>query len=176
MVLDRLSQRWGIRLERQKKFQGRYGEGIGPLGKVRLLEPETYMNLSGQSARAVVDWYKLDPAAVLVIYDEMDLNLGRLRLRTDGSAGGHNGMKSLIQHLGTQAFPRLRVGVGHPRGTPKDVVDHVLSGFTPTEKECLEKVLEAAADAVESILKQGIAIAMNRYNPKDLCSSLQADP
>ncbi len=163
MVLDTLAQRWGISFQTEKRFQGLYGEGRGPRGKLRLLKPQTYMNLSGQSVRAVLDWYKLDPEAVLVIYDDMDIPVGRLRLRASGSAGGHNGIKSLIQHLGTQAFPRLRVGVGQPQGH-KDVKGHVLGSFTPNERQILPAVLKAAADSIELILRQDLKTAMNQYN------------
>jgi PTH1 family peptidyl-tRNA hydrolase len=169
MVVDHLSQRWQIPLQLEKRFQGLYGEGRSPHTKQRLLKPETYMNLSGQSVRAVLDWYKLDPALILVIYDDMDLPLGRLRLRASGSAGGHNGMKSLIQHLGTDSFPRLRIGIGNPQGK-KEVVGHVLGGFTPAEKPCLTQVLKAAADSVETILKQDLLAAMNQFNALTICA------
>ncbi|MEM9537229.1 MAG: aminoacyl-tRNA hydrolase, partial [Cyanobacteria bacterium P01_E01_bin.45] len=129
MAIACLAQRWQVGMKDTKRFQGRYGEGVGPVGKLRLLEPTTYMNLSGQSVRAAADWFKLDPSSVLVVYDDMDLPFGRLRLRLSGSAGGHNGMKSIIQHLGTQEFPRLRMGVGSPGGV-RDVIGHVLGGFT----------------------------------------------
>lgn len=171
MVLDRLAQRWGILLSGQKRLQGRYGEGRGPRGQLRLLRPETYMNRSGQSVRATLDWFKLPPESVLVIYDDMDIPLGRLRLRASGSAGGHNGIKSLIQHLGTQTFPRLRVGVGRPAGL-KGTVGHVLGGFSPEERPCLEQVLEHSADSVELMLRQTFQTAMNRYNPMQICESL----
>ena len=167
MVVDRLAQRWGIPLALEKRFQGSYGEGFALGGKRRLLKPETYMNRSGQSVRAVLDWYKLDPASVLVVYDDMDLPLGRLRLRGSGSAGGHNGMKSIIQHLGSEAFPRLRLGVGKPKGN-QDVVGYVLGGFAPAEQAVLDQVLSAAVEAVECCLREGLMAAMNRFNPLDL--------
>jgi PTH1 family peptidyl-tRNA hydrolase len=167
MVVDRLAQRWGIPLVLEKRFQGSYGEGFALGGKRRLLKPETYMNRSGQSVRAVLDWYKLDLASVLVVYDDMDLPLGRLRLRGSGSAGGHNGMKSIIQHLGSEGFPRLRLGVGKPKGS-QDVVGHVLGGFAPAEQEVLERVLNTAVEAVECCLQEGLRTAMNRFNPLDL--------
>ena len=172
MVLERLSLRWGIPLRLKSEFRGNYGEGSVAGSKLRLLLPETFMNLSGQSVRAVVDWYKLDPEQVLVVYDDMDLPLGKLRLRGNGTAGGHNGIKSMIQHLGTDKIPRLRVGVGHPRQQEKskEVVQHVLGSFTPTEKPCLEKVLEASADAVDMVLQKDLATAMNRFNALDIGS------
>jgi PTH1 family peptidyl-tRNA hydrolase len=119
MVVDRLAQRWGIPLVLEKRFQGSYGEGFALGGKRRLLKPETYMNRSGQSVRAVLDWYKLDLASVLVVYDDMDLPLGRLRLRGSGSAGGHNGMKSIIQHLGSEGVSAAAFGGGQTQGQPR---------------------------------------------------------
>ncbi|GAB4214457.1 MAG: aminoacyl-tRNA hydrolase [Synechococcales cyanobacterium] len=168
MVVDGLSQRWGIPLKLEPRFQGLYGEGTWRSGKVRLLQPQTYMNLSGQSVQAVLNWYKWDPASILVIYDDMDLPLGKMRLRQQGSPGGHNGIKSLIQHLGSDTFPRIRLGVGHPGGK-KEVVKHVLGGFTPEEKPCLQAVLSAAEEAVETILTQDFTVAMNRFNALNCC-------
>jgi PTH1 family peptidyl-tRNA hydrolase len=175
MVVDLLCQRWLFPLKEEKRFQGLYGEGHHAGRKVRVLEPMTYMNLSGQSVRSALDWYKLDPESVLVIYDDMDLPLGRLRLRPSGSAGGHNGIKSMIQHLGTQNFPRLRIGVGKPR-SDQGTVSHVLGTFTPAERPCLEKVLEAAVAGVEMILAQDLATAMNRCNALDLCQPTRKEP
>jgi PTH1 family peptidyl-tRNA hydrolase len=166
MVVDRLAERWRIPLALEKQFQGSYGEGFALGGKRRLLKPETYMNRSGEAVRAVLDWYKLDPASVLVVYDDMDLPLGRLRLRGSGSAGGHNGMKSVIEHLGSEAFPRLRLGVGKPKGH-QDRVGHVLGSFEPAEQAVLDRVLRAAVAAVECCLQEGLKTAMNRFNPLD---------
>jgi PTH1 family peptidyl-tRNA hydrolase len=171
MVVDRLAERWGIPLALEKQFQGSYGEGFALGGKRRLLKPATYMNRSGEAVRAVLDWYKLDPRSVLVVYDDADLPLGRLRLRGSGSAGGHNGMKSVIQHLGSEAFPRLRLGVGRPKGN-QDMVGHVLGRFEPTEQAVLERVLRAAVEAVECCLQEGLRAAMNRFNPLDLSEPL----
>jgi PTH1 family peptidyl-tRNA hydrolase len=125
------------------------------------------MNRSGQSVRAVVDWFKLSPQTVLIVYDEMALPLGRLRLRQSGSAGGHNGMKSIIAHLGTQDFPRLRVGIGAPSNQPDreaDAVNHVLGQFAKAEQPILAEVLQLTQDCVEMSLKQGIEKAMSLYN------------
>lgn len=166
-VVNLLAQRWGIAWAEHRKFQGFYGEGAaGSLGKVRLLKPLTYMNKSGQSIRSVLDWYKLQPDQVLVIYDDMDLPLGRLRLRLNGSAGGHNGMKSTIAHLGTQEFPRLRVGIGAPqRGDRRDqTVSHVLGKFAPEEAAIVGEILGLCATAIECSLREGVAKAMSLYN------------
>lgn len=168
VLVDHLAKSWQIALSDNKKFQGIFGEGVGAhRSKIRLLKPQTFMNLSGQSIRAVTDWYKLPPESVLVVYDDMDLPLGKLRLRLSGSAGGHNGMKSTISHLGTQNFPRLRLGIGKPRTAAvedKDTVSHVLGQFAKTEADILTGVLNLAQDAVSLSLKQGLEKAMSLYN------------
>jgi PTH1 family peptidyl-tRNA hydrolase len=170
-IVDLLAQRWQISLSEQKKFQGIVGEGIGSGSqKVRLLKPQTYMNNSGQAIRAVVDWYKLPPESVLVIYDEMDLPVGKLRMRLSGSAGGHNGMKSTIAHLGTQVFPRLRIGIGSARDgeRDRDTVSHVLGKFSPQDAKIIAEVIQLAADAVELSLRQGVEKAMSLYNNRSI--------
>lgn len=172
-AIDRLAKSWNIPLAENKKYQGEFGEGMAPYGgKVRLLKPLTYMNRSGQSIRSVVDWFKVEPGSVLIIYDDMDLPVGRLRLRLSGSAGGHNGMKSAIAHLGTQDFPRLRIGIGNPEGSsnnPGDpVVSHVLGKFPPKEAEAISEIMEWVLSAVELSLKQGFEKAMNLYNGRSL--------
>jgi peptidyl-tRNA hydrolase, PTH1 family len=168
VAIDKLAQSWQINLAENRKFQGSFGEGRGAgTDKIRLLKPLTYMNLSGQSIRAVTDWYKLPPESVLIVYDEMDLPLGKLRMRLSGSAGGHNGMKSAIAHLGTQDFPRLRIGIGNPRSiadSDKDTIAHVLGQFSKAETQVLSEVLQLVIDAIELSLKQGVAKAMSLYN------------
>jgi len=166
VAIDSLARTWQINLSEHRKFQGIFGEGQAASGKMRLLKPTTYMNLSGQSIRAVMDWYKLPAEAVLVVYDDMDLPLGKIRLRQSGSAGGHNGMKSAIAHLGSQNFPRLRIGIGAPKeGEPdKQVISHVLGRFSSSEDRLLPEVLNLIRDAVEMSLKQGIPKAMSLYN------------
>jgi len=167
-VVDALCRRWQITLSDHRKFQGFYGDGLAIAGqKVSLLKPQTYMNRSGQAVRAVVDWYKYNPGSVLIVYDDMDLPLGRLRLRPSGSAGGHNGMKSIISHLGTQDFPRLRVGIGNTEKAgdrDRAVVSHVLGKFAPDEKPLVETTLDWAVDAIETMLREGTEKAMSVYN------------
>jgi peptidyl-tRNA hydrolase, PTH1 family len=165
-LIDRLAKRWQISLTEQKRFQGELGEGVVASQRIRLLKPNTFMNKSGQSVRAVLDWYKLEPQQVLVLYDDMDLPVGKLRIRLSGSAGGHNGMKSLISHLGTQDFLRLRVGISKATeaGVAKDTISHVLGKFAPDELRILPEVLDMAADAVEMALKQGTEKSMSLYN------------
>ncbi|HAJ61688.1 MAG TPA: aminoacyl-tRNA hydrolase [Cyanobacteria bacterium UBA8543] len=163
-AVDALAKTWQVSWSENRRFQALCGEGRGPRGDKRLLlKPLTYMNRSGQAIRAALDWYKLPPESVLIIYDDMDLPVGRLRLRLSGSAGGHNGMKSAIAHLGTQNFPRLRIGIGKS-GTDKDTVSHVLGKFSPRETQLMPEVLQLVVDAVELGLKQGIEKAMSLYN------------
>jgi peptidyl-tRNA hydrolase, PTH1 family len=169
-LIDRLAQRWHISLTEQRRFQGEAGEGMAAGQRMRLLKPSTFMNKSGQSVRAVLDWYKLLPQQVLVLYDDMDLPVGKLRIRLSGSAGGHNGMRSLIAHLGTQDFPRLRVGISKAAeaGVVKDTISHVLGKFAPEELRILPEVLDMAADAVELALRQGTEKSMSLYNGRSI--------
>ncbi|WP_035985399.1 aminoacyl-tRNA hydrolase [Leptolyngbya sp. KIOST-1] len=171
-VVDRLSKLWAVSLKQERRFQAEYGTGFGPSReKVYLLKPLTYMNRSGQSIRAAMDWLKLSPAQVLVVYDDMDLPVGRLRLRLSGSAGGHNGMKSAIAHLGTQDFPRLRVGIGaatRAGESDKGVVSHVLGNFSKVERATMDAVVDTSLRALEKALTDGVEKAMSLYNPLDL--------
>lgn len=163
-AVDELAKVWQMPLKENKRFQGLFAEGVSPSGqKVRLLKPLTYMNRSGQAVRAVTDWYKVEPRSVLVIYDDMDLPVGRLRIRLSGSAGGHNGMKSIIAHLGSQEFPRLRIGIGKSDGE-KETISHVLGKFTPEEFKTIDEILYISLKAIELGLKAGIEQSMNRYN------------
>ena len=162
-AVDELAKIWQMPLKENKRFQGLFSEGVVGGQKVRLLKPLTYMNRSGQSVRAVADWYKVEPRSVLVIYDDMDLPVGRLRLRLSGSAGGHNGMKSIIAHLGGQDFPRLRIGIGKSDGN-KETISHVLGKFAPDEISTIEEILYVSVKAIELSLREGVEQAMNRYN------------
>ncbi|NEZ60204.1 aminoacyl-tRNA hydrolase [Adonisia turfae] len=171
-VIDNLAKSWSIKLTENKRFQGHFGETRSSSGeRLILLKPTTYMNRSGQSVRAVFDWYKLLPSEVLVIYDDMDLPIGRLRLRLSGSAGGHNGMKSIISHLGTQDFPRLRLGISRTNTSDKQanraVVSHVLGKFAPDERKVIDAAITLANDAVEFSLRKGIERAMSLYNGRE---------
>ncbi len=162
-AVDELAKVWQMPLKENKRFQGLFSEGVVGGQKVRLLKPLTYMNRSGQSVRAVTDWYKVSPQSVLVVYDDMDLPVGKLRMRLSGSAGGHNGMKSIIAHLGGQDFPRLRIGIGKSNGD-RETVSHVLGKFAPEEAKMMEEVLYVSVKAVELSLKAGIEKSMSRYN------------
>ncbi|HLO88331.1 MAG TPA: aminoacyl-tRNA hydrolase [Nostocaceae cyanobacterium] len=170
-AIDALSRAWQIPLAENRKFQAEFGEGVAPVGcKVRLLKPLTYMNRSGQAIQAVTSWYKLPPESVLVIYDDLDLPLGKTRLRLSGSAGGHNGMKSAIAHLSSQNFPRLRIGIGKPKNAANndnsDTVSYVLGRFSATENQVMSSVLDFVVECIELSLKQGVEKAMNRCNSR----------
>ncbi len=167
-LVDLLAKKWQISLSDRKQFQGIYGEGISSNNtKIRLLKPQTFMNLSGQSVRATLDWFKLAPESVLVVYDDLDLPLGKIRLRLSGSAGGHNGMKSIISHLGTQKFPRVRIGIGQSTGE-KDTIAHVLGKFSKAENIVVDEVIYLVNDAIELSLKQGVEKAMSLYNSRSV--------
>jgi peptidyl-tRNA hydrolase, PTH1 family len=170
-LIDQLAKRWQIPVSDQKRFQGMVGEGWVNRQKIVLLKPQTFMNLSGQSVRSVLDWYKLAPTEVLVLYDDLDLPLGKLRIRLSGSAGGHNGMKSIISHLGTPTFPRLRMGIGKNQD---ETISHVLGKFSVAESAIVTDVLQLSADAVELSLGSGVEKAMNKYNNRSV--SVEADP
>lgn len=127
-----------------------------------LAKPQTYMNLSGQAVSCLMRFYKVEPRDLLVVYDERDLPLGRIRLRERGTAGGHRGVASMIEQLGTSDFPRLRIGIGRP--SQLDAVDHVLGSFTSEERPVVNEMLAQAVEAVETALREGLEAAMNRYN------------
>lgn len=164
VALEAFARKHGVAIEKSG-FQGVYGElRWGPRAeRVILLKPMTFMNLSGRSAAPAAHFYKSDPAEILVVYDDMDLETGRLRIRMKGSAGGHNGMKSLIQELGTEAFPRLKIGIGRP-APGWQVVDWVLAPFGADESASIAAVMPNAVEAIETFLTDGILKAMNLYN------------
>ena len=132
--------------------------------KVLVMKPTTYMNLSGEAVRQAVDFYKIPAERVLVISDDTALAVGRLRIRKGGSAGGHNGLKSIIQHLGTDQFPRIRVGVGEKPHPDYDMADWVLGKFVGEDKKAIDAAVKKAADAVECFIKEGCDRAMNKFN------------
>ncbi len=160
MVVDKISSQYNIAINRQK-FKGVYGEGFIANEKVILLKPATYMNLSGESVREVRDFYKINSEDIIIIYDDISLDIGRLRLREKGSAGGHNGIKSIISNLGTDIFPRIKVGVGQPN---VDLVKYVLGKFSKQELEVINESMDAAVKATEEIVKNNIREAMNKFN------------
>lgn len=161
MLIDRLAAAHNITLSR---LQNKALVGTGHItGRpVVLAKPQTYMNLSGESVGPLLRFYKIEPADLLVAYDEIDLPLGTLRLRESGGSGGHNGMKSIIRHLG-EGFPRLRLGVGRPPGR-LPAAAYVLQDFDPIEKATVDTLLDRAVQAVETFLQEGIVLAMSRFN------------
>jgi len=158
-VVDELARRWKVRL---KSWKSRANLVLVRDHDVLLVEPKTFMNLSGQAVSGVMAFYRIQPADVLVVVDEVQLPLGKLRLRRSGSAGGHNGLKSVIEHVGTD-FPRLRIGVD--RGDRNwDLADRVLSRFPADERDIVDAAIARAADAVETFVTDGVELAMNRFN------------
>ncbi|MGM9977459.1 MAG: aminoacyl-tRNA hydrolase [Clostridium sp.] len=159
-AMDVLAEKYNIDINRSK-FKGEYGEGFINGNKVILLKPYTFMNLSGESVREAIDFYKLTEDQVLIIYDDISLELGRLRIREKGSAGGHNGIKSIINHMGTDVFTRIKIGVGAPKG---DLVNHVLGKFSKEEVMILKQTLDAVTEATAEIIDNGAKEAMNKFN------------
>lgn len=159
-VIDLLSSKYNISVNRIK-FRGMYGEGNIMNEKVIILKPATYMNLSGESVAEVVNFYKIPKENIIIVYDDISLEIGRLRIRNNGSAGGHNGIKNIILNLSTEEFSRIKVGVGQPKG---NLVSHVLGKFSKEEREVVGKMVEASADAVVTIIKEGASTAMNKFN------------
>ncbi len=162
-VIDRIAEKYNIAVD-TKKHRAYIGKGIIRGQKVILAKPQTYMNLSGESIRSLVDYYKIDEEnELLVIYDDISLDVGQLRIRAKGSAGGHNGIKNIIAHLGTQVFPRIKVGVGEkPKGY--DLADYVLGHFSKAEKELMDEGYDSAVRAAELIVSGEITEAMNEFN------------
>ena len=162
-ALDHVAEKWGVRVTKAK-FDALTGTGTAAGVKVLLMKPQTFMNLSGDAVRKAADFYKVPPDHVLVVLDDTALAVGKLRVRRGGSAGGHNGLKSIIQHLGTDQFPRLRVGVGEKPHPDYDLADWVLGRFTGEDKKAIDAAVKRAADGVECILKDGLEQGMNRFN------------
>ena len=168
MALERMASSNGITFRQQSKLHGLAAEtGVGDQ-RLRLLMPQTYMNDSGRSIRAALDWFGFAPEQLLVLVDDMDLPLGRLRLRAQGGAGGHNGLRSTIQHLGSQVFPRLRIGIGAPAENPEErrakTVSHVLGSFSKSEQNSVDAVLDGVLEAVVRIQRIGLDRAGNWIN------------
>ena len=161
-TINKLAKQYKIEVNKNK-FKGLYGIGNIENQKVVLLKPQTFMNISGVCVAGLVDYYSLDMEDVIIIYDDVTLDIGKIRLRPHGSAGGHNGIKSLINELGTQEFQRIRVGVGK-KPVHYDLADWVLGHFKKEEREVMDKSVQLSAEAVESILDKGIGFAMNMYN------------
>lgn len=157
-------------IERSKGHHSTLWTGRYAGRALTLQEPMTYMNLSGDAVSSLARSEKIRPEEILVVYDDMDLPLGRIRMRPSGGSGGHNGMKSIIESLGSEAFPRLRVGIGRHSGGKAGTKDYVLSAFDGSEKELFEESVEMAADAMALALRRGVQAAMNAFNAKDLAA------
>lgn len=165
MVIDSLAKDFGLRVE---KIQGHsLTDSFNYKGeKIILAKPQTYMNKSGQAVRALMDFYKIDPEDLIVVYDDIDLDFGHIRIKGKGSSGSHNGMKSIIQHLGDEGFPRVRISVGD-RPSYMDLADFVLSKFSKKEKATVERLVEAGKEAALVLASQGPNAAMNKFNGMD---------
>lgn len=157
-VVDRLASEWGLAWQHSKAWHALWAKG----DKAILVKPASYMNRSGEPLSAVAQFYKIAPAEILVVLDDLALELGRLRLRTEGGTGGHNGLESIIVHLGTEAIPRLRIGIG--AAPEAGAVDYVLGRFFEEEMPIVEKTVERAAEAVKCAIDKGVLSAMNLFN------------
>ena len=164
-VVDELCRRAGTALS-QEKFEARIGQGTLGRERVVFLQPQTFMNHSGFALVPTIRFYKIELPDVLVVHDELDLPFGRIQLKSGGGAGGHNGLRSIVEQLGEDGFARLRFGIGKPEGpnAKARVTGYVLSGFTPDEEASLNDLIVRAADASEAWAREGIAAAMNRFN------------
>lgn len=161
-VIDKMADEYNISMD-TKKHKGVCGKGVIGGEKVVLVKPQTYMNLSGECVRQVVDYYKVTAEDVIVIFDDISLNVGKLRIRPKGSAGGHNGIKSIIAHLGGETFPRIKFGVGDkPKGY--DLADYVLGHFAKSEMPAIEEGIDRAIKACECMITEGVDSAMNKFN------------
>ena len=162
-ALDVLAQKLGCKIDKGK-FQGLYGQVNYEGKKLFLLKPLTYMNLSGRSVLQLSAYFHIPPQRIIVLFDDISLEPGRLRIRADGSAGGHNGIKSIISEVGSQDFPRVKIGVGAKPHAEQDLADWVLSSFSASEEKALTSALERAADAALCIIDRGVPETANRYN------------
>jgi PTH1 family peptidyl-tRNA hydrolase len=171
MAVDYLAETSGVRFNKSD-FKSHWGKGNILGREVILVKPQTFMNLSGKAVKVLADFFHIEPKGILVIYDDIDLELGAIRIRLGGGSGGHRGMQSIIEYLGANNFPRIRLGIGRPKNEAEglmlnaegDVADYVLSPFNSEEKDMLKQMLDRAKEAVDVLLKDGIEKAMNRFN------------
>lgn len=162
-AIDLIASKLGCKINKAK-FQGLYGQANYAGAKLVLLKPQTYMNLSGRSVLQVSAYFHIPPQRIIVLFDDISLEPGRLRIRADGSAGGHNGIKSIISEVGSQDFPRVKIGVGAKAHPEQELADWVLSTFSASEEKALASALDRAADAALCIIERGVPEAANRYN------------
>ena len=163
MTADELERREGVKVNKLK-YRALTGEMKIGGERVLVMKPQTYMNLSGEAVKLAGAFYKIPPERVIVISDDVSLPLGKLRIRANGSAGGHNGLKNIIAHLGTDAFPRIKVGVGAPNHPEHEMVDWVIGNFTPAEKKVVAEAVGRAADAIACLIEKGVSEAQNKFN------------
>ena len=161
-TINKLAKQYNIEINK-KKFKGLYGTGIIEGKKVILLKPQTYMNLSGESIREIVDFYKIQTADIILIYDDIDIDVGIIKIRKKGGPGTHNGMKSVIKHLGTGDFARVRVGIGSPQNK-SDLINYVIGAIPKEEQEKLDLSTTLAKEALIEIIKNDVNTAMNKFN------------
>lgn len=161
-VVDEVAARHGLRFSK-RQFNAELADGAVAGVRVLLVKPQTFMNASGDAVAPLAGYYQIPPGDILVIHDDLDLTPGKLRLRRSGTAGGHRGIASLIERLGTKEFPRVKIGIGHPEG-PIEVVDYVLQAFSADEAAVVDRAVTAAADAVEVFLSDGLDAAMRKFN------------
>jgi PTH1 family peptidyl-tRNA hydrolase len=162
-AVDVLADKLGCKIDRLK-YQGLYTQTVYQGKKLFLLKPQTYMNLSGKSVLQLSSYFNIPPQRIIVLFDDISLPPGRLRIRAEGSAGGHNGIKSIIAELGVQNFPRVKIGVGGKAHPDQDLADHVLSAFSAKEEKDLQSALDRAADAALTIMDRSVSEAANRFN------------
>ena len=162
LAADALEKRTGVKFNKLK-YRALTGEVTLGGQRVLVVKPQTYMNLSGEAVKLAGGFYKIPPERILVLYDDISLPLGKLRIRGSGSAGGHNGIKNIIAHLGTDAFPRIKVGVGAPQ-REDGLVDWVIGSFTASERKVVDAAIEKALDAAECVIEHGVSEAQNRFN------------
>jgi len=161
-AVNKLAEEYNIEINK-KKFKGLYGTGEIEGQKVTILKPQTYMNLSGESIREIVDFYKIDAKDIIVVYDDIDIEPGIIKIRKKGGPGTHNGMKSVIQHLNTQEFARIRVGIGTPKNK-QDLINYVLGAIPKEDAKKLDKGTDLAKEALIELIKNGVDKAMNKFN------------
>ena len=162
LAADALEKRTGVKFNKLK-YRALTGEVTLGGQRVLVVKPQTYMNLSGEAVKLAGRFYKIPPDHILVLYDDVSLPLGKLRIRASGSAGGHNGIKNIIAHLGTDAFPRIKVGVGAPQ-REDGLVDWVIGSFTASERKVVDAAIDKALDAAECVIEKGVSEAQNRFN------------
>ena len=164
VLVDRLAARWGANWDARKRFNARLARLERAGEKVILCKPQTFMNASGEAVGAVARFYQLPPPRTLIVLDDADLALGQIRLRPEGSSGGHHGLESIERQLGTRAYPRLRLGIGRRADDDREITDYVLGRFSTAELKVMEEVLDRACQQVECWLSDGIQAAMNKFN------------